>query len=211
MWRLLFPAVRAVGLRIFPITLEGRERIPARGSYIVIANHVDWKDPPAIELTFGVAIRYMAKIESFRVFFLGGLLRGIGCFPVRRGESDRRAIITCLKVLRAGNPLGFFPEGTRSRHGSLGRAREGIAFLARKSDAPLLPVGVIGTPEARPFRSHIRVRVGEPFHLRELGLDERGSEQEVADAIMRRVAELLPPAMRGYYIDGVEGEERGQA
>ena len=207
MWRLLFPAVRAVGLAVFPITLEGREHIPAEGPYIVVANHVDWKDPPAIELTFGVAIRFMAKIESFRVFFIGGLLRGIGCFPVRRGEGDRRAIITCLKVLRAGNPLGFFPEGTRSRQGSLGRAREGIAFLARKSDAPILPVGVVGTPEARPFRSHIRVRVGEPFHVRDLALEERGSEQEVADAIMRRVALLLPPPMRGDY--GREGQERG--
>ncbi len=109
MWRLLFPLVRAVGLAVFPITLEGRERIPAQGPYIVVANHVDWKDPPAIELTFGIAIRYMAKIESFRVFFIGGLLRGIGCFPVRRGEGDRRAIITCLKVLaqiRGADPSG---------------------------------------------------------------------------------------------------------
>ena len=211
MWRLLFPLVRAVGLAVFPITLEGRERIPAQGPYIVVANHVDWKDPPAIELTFGIAIRYMAKIESFRVFFIGGLLRGIGCFPVRRGEGDRRAIITCLKVLRAGNPLGFFPEGTRSRQGSLGRAREGVAFLARRSEAPILPVAVIGTPEARPFRSHIRVRVGEPFHLEDLGLPEQGSQQAVADAIMRRVALLLPPRMRGHYSDGVGGEGQRQA
>jgi len=167
----------------------------------VVANHVDWKDPPAIELTFGVAIRYMAKIEAFRIFFLGGLLRGIGCFPVRRGEGDRRAMVTCLHVLRAGNPLGFFPEGTRSHQRALGRARPGIAFLALKSDTPILPVAVSGTPEARPFRSNIRVRVGQPFRASELPETATRDEQAIADAIMRKVAVLLPAKMRGYYAD----------
>ena len=199
MWQLLFPPVRAVGRALFPMRLEGREHIPTQGAYIVVANHVDWKDPPAIELTFGVAIRYMAKIEAFGMFFLGGLLRGIGCFPVRRGEGDRRAIVTCLKVLRVGNPLGFFPEGTRSRERALGRARPGIAFLALKSDVPILPVGVSGTPDARPFRSNIHVRVGRPFRASELPETATGDEQAIADAIMRKVAILLPPQMRGYY------------
>jgi len=199
MWQALFPPVRAVGLALYPMTLEDRERIPSRGPYIVVANHVNWKDPPAIELTFRVAIRFMAKQEAFEMFFLGGLLRGIGCFPVRRGEADRRAMVTCLQVLRVGNPLGFFPEGTRSRDRTLHRAHPGIAFLARRSGVPLLPVGVIGTPDAKLRRSDIRVRVGEPFHLDALGLDGSASEQAVADAIMRRVAELLPPDMRGEY------------
>ena len=199
MWQALFPPVRAVGLALYPMTLENGERIPARGAYIVVANHMNWKDPPAIELTFRVAIRFMAKQEAFEMFFLGGLLRGIGCFPVRRGEADRRAMVTCLQVLRVGNPLGFFPEGTRSGDRTLHRAQPGIAFLARKSGAPILPVGVIGTPEARLRRSDIRVRVGEPFQLNDLGLQTSATEQEVADAIMRKVAALLPPETRGEY------------
>ena len=200
----MFPPARAVALALFPMALEGRERIPKDGPYIVVANHVDWKDPPAIEFTFRVAIRFMAKIEAFRMFFLGGLMRGIGCFPVRRGESDRRAIVTCLQVLRAGNVLGFFPEGTRSRDRKLHRAHPGIAFLAQKSGAPVLPVGVTGTPDAKPLRSKIHVTVGEPFRIADLELDPDATEQEVADAIMRRVAVLLPPEMRGYYGDEVQ-------
>jgi 1-acyl-sn-glycerol-3-phosphate acyltransferase len=195
--------VCAVGLALFKMTLEGRERIPRSGPYIIVANHVDWKDPPAIELTFRVAIRFMAKIEAFRMFFLGGLMRGIGCFPVRRGEGDRRAMVTCLQVLRAGNPLGYFPEGTRSRDRKLHRAHPGIAFLAKRSGAPILPVGLSGTPEAKLFRSNIRVTVGEPFQLSALGLHANATEQEVADAIMRRVAALLPEEMRGYYLEAV--------
>ncbi|HEX6060679.1 MAG TPA: lysophospholipid acyltransferase family protein [Candidatus Limnocylindria bacterium] len=188
-----------MGLALYPMTLENGERIPARGPYIVVANHVNWKDPPAIELTFRIAIRFMAKQEAFEMFFLGGLLRGIGCFPVRRGEADRRAMVTCLQVLRIGNPLGFFPEGTRSRDHRLHRAHPGIAFLARRSGVPILPVGVTGTSEATLRRSDIRVRVGEAFEVNALGLATDATEQEVADAIMRKVADLLPPDMRGEY------------
>ena len=128
-------------------------------------------------------------------------MRGIGCFPVRRGEGDRRAVMLCLQVLRVRNPLAFFPEGTRSRDGVLHRAQPGIAFLARKSGAPILPVGLIGTAQAKLFRSKIHVVVGTPFHIDEIGVSPGAPDQDVADAIMRRVAELLPPAMRGYYSD----------
>ena len=182
--------------------LEGRERIPRRGGYIVIANHTDWKDPPVIELSFGVCIRFMAKIEAFDMFLLGGLMRGKGCFPVRRGESDRRALTTSLQVLASGNPLGFFPEGTRSRDGVLHRGHPGIAFLARRSGAPILPVGLVGTHQAKLLRSGIRVVVGEPFTVAALGLPPGASDQETADAIMRRIAALLPAEMRGYYSGG---------
>ena len=196
--------MRAVALAIYAMAIDGRERIPRDGGFIVVANHISWKDPAALEFTFAIALRFMAKIEAFDMFFLGGIMRGIGCFPVRRGEGDRRALMTCLQVLRVGNPLAFFPEGTRSRDRALHRARPGVAFLARKSGAPILPVGLTGTPDAKPFRSKIHVRVGEPFGLGELGLAPDASEQEAADAIMRRVAALLPPDMRGYYANEVQ-------
>ena len=203
LWQALFYPVRAVGRVLYPMRLVGGSNVPRSGPYILVSNHVNWKDPPVIEFELGIPIRFMAKIEAFRMFFLGGLLRGIGCFPVRRGESDRRAIVTCLQVLRAGNVLGYFPEGTRSRTGMLRRAHPGIAFLAGRSAATILPVGVVGTPGAKLFRSHIEVRVGHAFTVRELGLRDGADEQEVADAIMRRVASLLPPEMRGYYSDEV--------
>ena len=197
----LFWPVRAVALWLYPMGIDGRERIPREGAFIVVANHIDWKDPPALEFTFRMALRFMAKIEAFDMLVLGGLMRGIGCFPVRRGEGDRRAIMTCLQVLRVGNPLAFFPEGTRSRDHRLHRARPGVGFLARRSGAPILPAGITGTPGARPFRSKIHVAVGEPFRVETLGLGPNASEQELADAIMRKVAALLPAEMRGYYGD----------
>ena len=198
-WQLFFPPVRFVGRALYRMRLVDGHNVPKHGPYIVVANHCDWKDPPVIELSFGVCIRFMAKIEAFGVFFLGGLMRGKGCFPVRRGEGDRRAVMTSLQVLKSGHPLGFFPEGTRSRDGTMHVAHPGIGFLARRSGAPILPVGLTGTAAARPLRSQIRVVVGAPFRFADLGLAPDATEQESTDAIMRRVAALLPPEMRGYY------------
>jgi 1-acyl-sn-glycerol-3-phosphate acyltransferase len=200
----LFWPVRAVWLALYRMRIEGRERIPATGGFIVAANHTNWKDPAALEFMLRMPIRFMAKIEAFSIFLIGGMMRGIGCFPVKRGEGDRRALVTCLQVLASGNALGFFPEGTRSRDGVVHRAHPGVAFLAAKADAPILPVGLVGTAQAKLFRSDVWVRVGEPFRVRDLGLPATASDQEVADAIMYRVARLLPPAMRGHYAEDVQ-------
>ncbi len=200
LWRVGFPVVRALANAIFPMRVEGLEHLPRSGPFIVVADHVSWYDPPAIEFALGEPIRFMGKRELFVVPVLGFVLRATGSFPVRRGERDRRALEVALRVLAAGQPLGYFPEGTRSRDGVLHRARPGIAFLARRSGAPLVPVGVSGTPEMRlrlPPRTDVVVRVGKPFTLADV--DGATDDQAVADAIMRRVAALLPSHMRGAY------------
>jgi len=182
--------------------VSGRAHIPRSGPYIVVANHTNWLDPPVIEFALGTAIRFMAKEEAFETPVLGGLMRGKGCFPVRRGAADRRALQICLRVLAAGRPLGFFPEGTRSRDGVMRRAHPGIGFLAARSGAPLLPVGVIGTHERAvlgPRRGRIEVRIGAPFLAADLLPPGRRDEQALTDAIMTRVAALLPAEMRGAY------------
>src|SRR3989337_956664 len=143
----------------------------------------------------------MAKPEVFRYPIVGWVVREIGNFPVRRGESDRQALETALRVLEAGQPLGFFPEGTRSKTGALRRAKPGVAFLARRSGAPLVPVAITGSAAAGvriPPRRDMLVRVGRPFTLADLGPPGM-TDQALADAIMRRVADLLPDEMKGEY------------
>lgn len=201
LWRIGFPIVRAVATAVLPVCLEGGEHIPPAGPYILVSNHSNWYDPPAIEFALRIPVRFMTKRELFAVPIIGFALRASGKFPVRRGERDRRALETALRVLAADQPLGFFPEGTRSKDGRLRRAKPGIGFLARRSGAPLVPIAVTGARDmrlgVRPSRA-IVVRAGPAFTLADLDgatLDD----QALADAIMERIADLLPEDMRGAY------------
>ena len=200
-WRIGFPPVRALAAFLAPWRLEGAENIPRSGGYILVANHINWKDPPWIEFALGRAIRYMGKTELFETPVIGFLLRAIGAFPVRRGEGDRRALQIALAVLAAGQPLGLFVEGHRSESGQLIRGRPGAAYIAHRSGAPIIPLAVSGTRGARLgkfWRRDIVIRVGPPFHASDLGA--KGDDQQaLVDAIMRRIAVLMPPEQRGVY------------
>src|SRR5438132_288394 len=92
LWRLGFPIVRALAGFLCPWRLEGAENVPPSGPFILVSNHINWKDPPWMEFALGRAIRYMAKRELFQVPVIGYILRAIGAFPVRRGEADRGAL-----------------------------------------------------------------------------------------------------------------------
>jgi len=201
LWRIGFPIVRALAAFLAPWRLEGGENIPRTGGYILVANHINWKDPPWIEFALGHAIRYMGKRELFETPVIGFLLRAIGAFPVRRGEADRGALRMALNVIAAGQPLGFFAEGHRSESGQLIRGHPGVAYVAQRSGAPLVPLAVIGTKRARLgafWRRDILIRVGEPFRSSDLAV-KADDAQAVTDAIMRRVAALMPPEQRGVY------------
>ncbi len=197
-WHALFWLARALALFLLPAQVEGREQLP-RGGYMLVSNHIAWVDPPWIEFVVSRPIRYMGKRELFEVFVLGWLLRQIGVFPLTRDSADRRALTTALDFLGSGEVVGIFPEGHRSDTGALIRAHPGVGFLARRSGALVVPVAVSGSRAARIgkfWRRDVTIRFGRPFGVAEV---DAADEQAVADAIMRRIAELLPPAQRGVY------------
>jgi 1-acyl-sn-glycerol-3-phosphate acyltransferase len=203
LWQLLFPPIRGIVTALVHLRVEGRENLPRSGPYILVSNHINWKDPPLISIFLDRSVRYMAKIQAFGYPLLGYLVRATGAFPVRRGEGDRRALVTALRVLGGGQILGFFPEGHRSENATLLRGKPGVGFIAsRVPDAPLVPIAMIGTKQSLLrliFGGHAVLRVGRPFHLTDLTEDERRDEQAVTDAVMTRVASLLPEEMRGAY------------
>jgi len=206
LWRILMPPVRFIVFLFARIEVRGRENVPASGPYMLAANHINWKDPPSVSLALGTPIRWMAKIEVFDYPLIGFLLRGVGNFAVRRGESDRRSVQLALRVLENGLPLGVFPEGHRSATRALLRGRPGISLLADRTNALIVPCAIVGTPTARlrPFRrTEVVLSFGKPFRVSDLAPEIRRDRQATADAIMLRIAELLPPEMRGEYANGM--------
>jgi 1-acyl-sn-glycerol-3-phosphate acyltransferase len=203
LWRLLFPPIRTIVLALVHVRVEGRDHLPKSGPYILVSNHINWKDPPLISIALDLSVRYMAKIQAFSYPLLGYIVRATGAFPVRRGEGDRRALVTALRVLGGGQILGFFPEGHRSESGALQRGKPGVGFLAsRLPDVVLVPIAMIGTKQSLlrlMFGSHAVLRVGRPFRIADLTEEERRDEQALTDAVMRRIASLLPDEMRGVY------------
>ncbi|MGW5646500.1 lysophospholipid acyltransferase family protein [Saccharopolyspora sp. NPDC003752] len=151
----------------YRVRIHGAERIPRTGPVVLVANHSSMADGP---LLFGMIPRnavFLIKQEMFRGP-LGWFLRRIGQIGVRRGEPDRTPLLAAVRVLRAGGLVGVFPEGTRGE-GDVANAQHGAAWLARASEAQVLPVACRGTrrPEGagRRLLPRIDVLFGEPITL----------------------------------------------
>ncbi|HEX7661092.1 MAG TPA: lysophospholipid acyltransferase family protein [Pseudonocardiaceae bacterium] len=152
----------------FRLRVRGRDRVPASGAVVVVANHSSMVDGP---LVFGVLRRrrpvFLIKREMFKGFLRWALPR-IGQLAVRRGEPDRVPLLAAVRVLSAGGVVGIFPEGGRG-DGDVAKAEHGAAWLARSGNAVVLPIAVRGTRRSltsdRRRRRRVDVLVGEPFRV----------------------------------------------
>ena len=172
---------------LFPVRVQNRERVP-EGAMVLCAPHSSMIDPVLLMMALGIRRfpRFMAKQELFEKPLLGGILRGMGVFPVNRGKADMQAIRTALGILKNGGILGIFPEGTRVHTEETGSARGGAIMLASHTGAPLVPVWL--TRNKKPFR-RVNVVFGEPYSLPKLpsGGD---SYRPYADELMERIGAL---------------------
>jgi 1-acyl-sn-glycerol-3-phosphate acyltransferase len=192
------------------VLTQGVEHVPDRPGVIVASNHLSIADPilvcVVIDRLLGRRVRYMAKGEAFSWPLLGPLMAAYGGFGVRRGRPDREAYRMARSVLDAGDWLGLAPEGTRSRTGTLGEPKHGVALLALRTGAPILPVGISGTEQLWPIGARIprlgtsvTLRFGPPM-LPPADADTASRREDVAaatDQLMRRIAALLPAPYRG--------------
>ena len=214
--RLLAGVFRFLFRAVARVRLEGLERAPLGGPLIVVANHTTNADPPLIaawlQPALGRPLQFMAKEQLFVPAFRP-ILRMYGAIFVRAGGSDVEAYRAGLTVLRGGGVVAIFPEGTRSVDGALAEARVGVALLAARSGAPILPVGVSGGQRLLPrtarlprFGARLTIRVGEPFTLvLDPTLERRAAANAATETIMGRIARLLDPAQRGRWGSGQTG------
>src|SRR5947208_16610736 len=128
-------------LAFFRMQRIGREHVPD-GAVILASNHRSFLDPFVVGICLNRPVYFVAKRELFDRRIAGWFLNCLGAFPIRRGESDEESVETAKQILARGDALVIFPEGTRIREGSLGRAKRGVGRLSPQSRARVLPVGV---------------------------------------------------------------------
>jgi 1-acyl-sn-glycerol-3-phosphate acyltransferase len=198
------------------VDMAGLEGLPKDGPLIIASNHMSNADPPLIACwltpALGRAVHWMAKQEAMEWPVAGPFLKANGAFGIRRGAADTEAFRLAKRVLEEGRVLGTFPEGTRSPTGRLQQGKEGVTLLAIRTGAPVLPVAVWGTERFWPRGSRVwnvggrvHLRVGTPFTLQRGTVDGKREDLEaVTTRLMVHIAELLPPAYRGFYAPSVD-------
>ncbi len=185
-------------------TVEGLEHVPATGGAILAGNHLSVADELFLGAVVPRHIAFWAKSEYFSGTGFGGLvtrsvMKGLGAIAVERGggRAALAAFDGAVPVLKAGDLVAVYPEGTRSPDGRLYRGRTGAARLAVAAGVPIVPVGVLGTekvqpigaPMPKPFTGPVTVRFGKPIDTSGCG-DDRTALRELTDLLMAEIQKL---------------------
>lgn len=187
------------------VDVQGLENLPA-GPFVAVINHLS-----SFDTLTGIAVGPIRQATTFaaiehRADPIGGwILDQLGVIWVRRGEADRDAIKLALDELKSGTIMAMAIEGTRSRTGGLQVGKTGPAYLASRTQVPMVPGAIWGTEKIlsnlkRLRRSEVHVRLGRPFHLPE-GRANTQQLEEYTDQVMLQIAAMLPPQYRGVYAD----------
>lgn len=177
-------------LIFFRIKVYGAESIPDQGACILCFNHRSLLDPPVTGVYIKRSLVFMAKEELFKIPLMGFILKNLNVIPVRRGTGDVAAIKASINALKEGKVMVIYPEGTRSKSGDLQSAKPGVALIATKAKAPVIPIGVTGQYG---FMKKLSIKIGNPIHLepyydRKLQMEEL---HEISDKIMNDIKQLM--------------------
>ena len=178
-------------IRIFaPLRVYGADRVPREGGLVVALNHFSWLDPGAFGTSSPRTLYYLAKREAHEVLGLGQLIRAFGTFAVRRGESDREAVRMMREVVRRGDALGLFVEGTRQRAGVPGEVKSGAAMVALQEDVPVVCAAIHGSQHWRLGNFHpVTIVWGAPMRFDGLPKGAKGY-REASGEIQQEIRRL---------------------
>lgn len=187
---MFYNIIWGVGRAIFVLLnlkTQGKNNIPDTGGVIVAANHVSIWDPVVVALAFNRPIHFMGKAELFDNKLLAALFTKLNAFPVKRGSADRQAIKQAMNLIDEEKVVGIFPEGTRNKSGKEIKPQLGVAMIALKTGAPVLPVACFGTNRNLPLGwfNPLEVRIGELIYLEEY------AEKKVNSHVMAEVADII--------------------
>jgi 1-acyl-sn-glycerol-3-phosphate acyltransferase len=195
---LLRPFARWLCRLLFKIEFHGVENVPSEGACIITPNHVTYADPIWITIPIKRRIYYMAWDKPFEIPILGSLMRWFGAFPVNLDAVDSGAQKEAKEVLRTGRALVIFPEGGRSKTGSLMPFKMGAFRFALASGVPIVPVSIKGGERVWPvgqFLPHpgkIIITYHPPIAVEQLPCDTGRHElKQVARQLARRAHDTV--------------------
>lgn len=182
-YRFCRPLAKIVlGLK-YKLKYYGRENLPKNGGYIISANHLTSLDPVLLAVNCKKDIHFMAKYENFEKPFRRFFLTHFNSFPIKRGSSDKSSIEYAINLIKHGEIIGIFPEGTRNKEGGEPqKAKSGVALIAKATNADVLPCSIhIG--ERKGLRRPCTVRYGKLIKFEDLGFtDAARSTTEIRNA-----------------------------
>ncbi|ERK60148.1 Acyltransferase [Gemella bergeri ATCC 700627] len=178
--------------RIFyKVTIINGSKIENAKGIVISGNHLSNHDPLLFPAFFTKNIRFIAKEELFKIFFVKQALESTGAIPIKRGTFDKTAINKSIKLLKEGEVVGIFPEGTRSKSKelSLGETHNGASFIATRAKTKILPFAIIPNKNFRLF-SRIKIVVGDEIDA--TALKESGkTHDEITEILMNSISNLI--------------------
>ena len=171
---------------VFRVKCVGQENIQNKGAYIICANHTSNWDAPILVSNLKRKVYVMAKAELFKNKFIKWLGDKCCVFPVKRGMRDIESIKYSLKLLKDGEILVIFPEGTRQGLEKNGKAQNGVAYMAIRTGVPVIPVGIQG--EMKPFRK-VKLNIGEPLDFSQYKSNK--PEKEILDKVSKEIMDNI--------------------
>lgn len=176
----------------YKVEFEGLENLERKGGFIIAPNHVTEFDPLFIAMASKRKFHYIAKYELFENVLLNKAITHLNGFPIVRGRGDMRAINYAIELIRRGEVLCIFPEGTRSPDSTPQKAKSGIGLMARQTGADVVPVAIYMENKDKKG-SKVIVKFGECIKNGDLGFTDGGKTREnkaAAALIMNRITEL---------------------
>ena len=195
LYRVVVTIIRPFVRILYRLKVIGLENIPEKNGVIICPNHTSNADPVVLAVSLKRQIYFLAKAELFKNKILRKLFKMVGAFPVERGKRDSSAIDNAEKILKNGEQLGLFIEGTRSKTDDFLRPKTGCAMIAYKTGATIIPICITGTSEhkLKIFKKNV-VSIGKPITMNQLNITE-GTGKEFREAsrfIMESIKKLSP-------------------
>lgn len=173
LYELAVPIAKFVMALKYKLRYEGKENLPKKGAYIVSANHLTSFDPVLLAMNSGRAIHFMSKYENFENPFSRFFLTHFNSFPVKRGSSDKTSIEYAINLIKHGEVIGIFPEGTRNKEGGEPqKAKSGVALIAKATSADVIPCSIHMGEKKKFGRRLCTVRYGKLIKFEDLGFTD---------------------------------------